>query len=113
MGKYIKKHEWGPCEFVYKINWEGKKCGDRCGARGLKRQDGKCLCTKHNPGRIAQMRYRCRIKGIMTLARQEARLQARKRNYGVTANHVAVETEENGPRLFGEGIISKECSIIS
>ena len=113
MGKYNKKHEWGACEFVYTNGWHGKKRGDICGARGMKRANGKYHCTQHKEDSIAKVRQLYYPRGIKALARQEARLQARKKVYGIMDNNVAVGTEEEHRPSFFSSLIHAACSIVS
>ena len=84
MGKYIKKHVWKPCEFIYKVNWMGKEPGDTCSVPSRRCHEGKYFCWLYNPKRVMLAKKAGIMKGIRTIARQEARLEARKKAYRET-----------------------------
>lgn len=94
MGKYTKKHDWGFCEFTYTISRGTKKPGDKCGAWGMKRQNGKALCSEHNPDRMARSKRKCLMKRVKTMAKQEARLQELKKFLEMGSNAAAEIKEE-------------------
>lgn len=86
MGKYVKKHVWKPCEFIYTIRHNGKNAGDMCGTLSKGRHDGKYFCWMHNPKRMLIVKRENVKKGIKNIMKQEARLQARKEAYKLIRN---------------------------
>lgn len=81
MGKYKRKYECKPCEFTYKNRWFGKESGETCGRNARKCYDGKYLCGFHCPKRVLIRKQKDSLRGIKTLAQQEARIQERKKRY--------------------------------
>ena len=113
MGKYTKKHEWGPCEFIYKINWNGKKAGEFCGGRSLRRPDGKYFCACHRPDRREHVMHLHRLKAIKIFPQQEARLQARKKMLGLSGKDIAVGSEPEVTRPIFDKLLDVARNVIS
>ena len=113
MGKYTRKHEWGPCEFTYKVNWCGKNAGEACGGRSLRRPDGRYFCAGHRPDRMEYAMHLYHLKAIKAIPQQEARLQARKKKLGLPGKDVTVGPEPVATKsIFGK-VLDLACSVIS
>jgi hypothetical protein len=72
MGIYLKKHNWKPCEFRFKIKCGNKKPGSQCQALSRKAYNGKYFCWRHNPNRIAQTKQSDLLKRLKRRAEREA-----------------------------------------
>ncbi len=94
MGKYNKKHEWHPCEFVYSRACSGKNPGDTCSKPARMSYDGKYYCFYHKPPRMQSIRTSEKRRKVEHLKIQRERLKKRMLDLGVELTDTAVNTFE-------------------
>jgi len=94
MGKYTKKHEWRPCEFVYTRPYEDKKSGDRCNKLARSSTDGKYYCRWHKPSRIASMRRFALRKMKKDIERRREKIRQRLLRLGAGPIDASINTDE-------------------
>ena len=83
MGKYMCKHVWGSCEFIYHKKRGEKQRGDTCGAEAMKRYDGKYFCCYHTPKKLALLKKRHIELMAKSMPKREERFKMFQERYGV------------------------------